>query len=201
MHLETRVFVTGGAGFLGSHLCERLLVDGAVVLCVDNFFTGARRNIEHLIESSSIRTDQARRHFPALCRSRSRSTIWPVPLRPFTTNMIRCKRQKRACMAQSTCWDLRNACGQKFFRRPRRKSMATPASILSRKIIGVTSTRSAHAPATMKPSAAPRPCFLTIGDSTIADQGCQDLQYLWPAHAPERRAGGIEFHRTGAARP
>ena len=49
MHLETRVLVTGGAGFLGSHLCERLLMDGAVVLCVDNFFTGARRNIEHLI--------------------------------------------------------------------------------------------------------------------------------------------------------
>src|SRR5215813_3873611 len=49
MHLETRVLITGGAGFLGSHLCERLLAEGAVVLCVDNFFTGARRNIEHLI--------------------------------------------------------------------------------------------------------------------------------------------------------
>jgi UDP-glucuronate decarboxylase len=50
MHLEKRVLVTGGAGFLGSHLCERLLADGAVVVCVDNFFTGARRNIEHLLE-------------------------------------------------------------------------------------------------------------------------------------------------------
>jgi UDP-glucuronate decarboxylase len=49
MHLETRILVTGGAGFLGSHLCERLLEDGADVLCVDNFFTGARRNIKHLI--------------------------------------------------------------------------------------------------------------------------------------------------------
>src|ERR1700720_3052384 len=50
MHLEKRALVTGGAGFLGSHLCERLLADGAVVVCVDNFFTGARRNIEHLLE-------------------------------------------------------------------------------------------------------------------------------------------------------
>ena len=49
MHIETRILITGGAGFLGSHLCERLLADGAIVLCVDNFFTGARRNIEHLI--------------------------------------------------------------------------------------------------------------------------------------------------------
>ena len=50
MHLEKRVLITGGAGFLGSHLCERLLREGANVLCVDNFFTGARRNIEHLID-------------------------------------------------------------------------------------------------------------------------------------------------------
>ena len=50
MHLGKRILVTGGAGFLGSHLCERLLADGAIVICVDNFFTGARRNIEHLLE-------------------------------------------------------------------------------------------------------------------------------------------------------
>src|SRR5947208_2855078 len=40
MHLETRVLVTGGAGFLGSHLCERLIAQGASVICVDNYFTG-----------------------------------------------------------------------------------------------------------------------------------------------------------------
>ena len=49
--LARRVLVTGGAGFLGSHLCERLLAEGADVLCVDNFFTGARANIAHLIGS------------------------------------------------------------------------------------------------------------------------------------------------------
>ena len=45
-----RVLVTGGAGFLGSHLCERLLENGNDLLCVDNFFTGSRRNIEHLLD-------------------------------------------------------------------------------------------------------------------------------------------------------
>jgi UDP-glucuronate decarboxylase len=50
MHLEARVLVTGGAGFIGSHLCERLVELGADVLCADNFFTGARRNIEHLLD-------------------------------------------------------------------------------------------------------------------------------------------------------
>jgi len=44
-----RVLVTGGAGFLGSHLCERLLEHGHDVLCVDNLFTGSKRNIRHLI--------------------------------------------------------------------------------------------------------------------------------------------------------
>jgi UDP-glucuronate decarboxylase len=44
-----RILVTGGAGFLGSHLCDRLIGDGHEVLCVDNFFTGTKRNIAHLI--------------------------------------------------------------------------------------------------------------------------------------------------------
>ncbi|MGE3747845.1 MAG: GDP-mannose 4,6-dehydratase, partial [Sphingomonadaceae bacterium] len=49
MVVPRRVLVTGGAGFLGSFLCERLLARGDEVLCVDNFFTGTRHNIEHLV--------------------------------------------------------------------------------------------------------------------------------------------------------
>ena len=52
--LKKRVLVTGGAGFLGSHLCERLLRDGCDVLCVDNFFTGARVNVEHLLPNPAF---------------------------------------------------------------------------------------------------------------------------------------------------
>ena len=46
-----RVLVTGGAGFLGSHLCERLIEDGCNVLCLDNYFTGRRANIFHLTQN------------------------------------------------------------------------------------------------------------------------------------------------------
>ncbi|HSY54676.1 MAG TPA: UDP-glucuronic acid decarboxylase family protein [Opitutaceae bacterium] len=45
-----RILITGGAGFLGSHLCDRLIKDGAEVICLDNFFTGRKQNIAHLIE-------------------------------------------------------------------------------------------------------------------------------------------------------
>src|SRR5712675_398153 len=49
MHLQRRILITGGAGFLGSFLCEALLSKGCEILCVDNFYTGTRRNIEHLM--------------------------------------------------------------------------------------------------------------------------------------------------------
>ena len=49
-----QILVTGGAGFLGSHLCERLLNDGNSVICVDNYFTGSKRNIEHLLDNKNF---------------------------------------------------------------------------------------------------------------------------------------------------
>ncbi len=49
--MRKKVLVTGGAGFLGSHLCEALLERDCDVLCVDNFFTGSKANIVHLLDS------------------------------------------------------------------------------------------------------------------------------------------------------
>jgi UDP-glucuronate decarboxylase len=49
--MKKRILVTGGAGFLGSHLCERLLNEGNEVICVDNFFTGSRSNVVHLLSN------------------------------------------------------------------------------------------------------------------------------------------------------
>lgn len=52
--MSKTILITGGAGFIGSHLCERLLNDGNEVLCVDNFFTGCRRNIAHLFDNNNF---------------------------------------------------------------------------------------------------------------------------------------------------
>ncbi len=62
--LGKRVLVTGGAGFLGSHLCERLLSAGDEVLCVDNFYTGQRRNIAHLLDNQDFEVLRHDINFP-----------------------------------------------------------------------------------------------------------------------------------------
>jgi UDP-glucuronate decarboxylase len=54
MHLAKRVLVTGGAGFLGSHLCENLLGQGCEVVCVDNLYTGTKRNILYLLDNPNF---------------------------------------------------------------------------------------------------------------------------------------------------
>lgn len=51
---QKRILITGGAGFLGSHLCERLLAEGNEVLCVDNYFTGRRANVAHLLSNPNF---------------------------------------------------------------------------------------------------------------------------------------------------
>ncbi len=68
--VRKRVLVTGGAGFLGSHLCERLVAQGDDVLCVDNYFTGRKDNLATL---SSVPHFEAMRHditHPSVCRGR-----------------------------------------------------------------------------------------------------------------------------------
>ena len=49
--MKKRILVTGGAGFLGSHLCDRLLQDGNEVICLDNYFTGQKQNVIHLLHN------------------------------------------------------------------------------------------------------------------------------------------------------
>jgi nucleoside-diphosphate-sugar epimerase len=63
-----RIVVTGGAGFLGSHLIDRLLEQGHEVLCVDNLFTGTKRNFGASPQSASVRIHAPRRHVSAVRR-------------------------------------------------------------------------------------------------------------------------------------
>jgi UDP-glucuronate decarboxylase len=62
--MKSKILVTGGAGFLGSHLCDSLLKRGDEVLCIDNFFTGRRENVEHLLSNNSFELLQHDVAFP-----------------------------------------------------------------------------------------------------------------------------------------
>lgn len=86
-----RILVTGGAGFLGSHLCDRLINEGQEVLCVDNFHTGNRQNVAHLIGNPRFELLQHDITHPLfvevdeiynLACPASRSTTSPTPCKP-----------------------------------------------------------------------------------------------------------------------
>jgi UDP-glucuronate decarboxylase len=93
MLTERRALVTGGAGFIGSHLCDRLLEHGDEVLCVDNFYTGTRRNVHHLLANPRFELMRHDICFPLYIEA-DEIFNWPARLRPSTTNLIRCKPLK-----------------------------------------------------------------------------------------------------------
>jgi NAD(P)-dependent dehydrogenase (short-subunit alcohol dehydrogenase family) len=160
-----RILVTGGAGFLGSHLCERLLEAGHDVLCVDNYFTGTKANVAGLPRQSALRTDASRRDLPALRRgrrdlqSRLPGVADPLPARPGADDQDqRARRDQHAGAGQAGAGQDLPGLDQRGLRRPDR---APAGRELSRQ------RQSARpAPATTRASAAPRRCSSTITAST-----------------------------------
>ena len=109
--LRKRVMVTGGAGFLGSHLCERLLADGYDVLCVDNFYTGTQATTSRIcVGRPALRAAAPRRHVPAVRRGRRDlqprlpRLADPLPVRPGPDDQDqRPRRDQHARARASAC--------------------------------------------------------------------------------------------------
>src|SRR5450631_825722 len=155
--MSKRILVTGGAGFLGSHLCERLLAAGNDVLCVDNYFTGSKQNVMSCLDNPRF---ELMRH----------DVTFPLYVEVDEIYNLACPASPvhyQHDPVQTTKTSVHGAICAPRFSRPRpRKSMAIPTSTRSRKSIGATSIRSGPGPVTMKASAAPKPCSSTIGAST-----------------------------------
>ena len=165
--MEHSVLVTGGAGFLGSHLCDRLVENGHDVLCADNFFTGNRRNVAHLLETPGFELLRHDITFPLYVEV-TRIFNFACPATPSIINSIPCRRRRRVFMARSTCLGWRSASKLESFRHLRVKCTGIPKCIPSLRHTGAESILSVCAHVTTKASAALRLCFSTITDSTIS---------------------------------
>ena len=75
-----RILVSGGAGFIGSHLCTRLINEGHDVICLDNFFTGSKENIIHLMDNHHF---EVVRHYTTLPARRLPYIISTMPFKPL----------------------------------------------------------------------------------------------------------------------
>ena len=189
MHLETRVLVTGGAGFLGSHLCERLLKQGANIICVDNYFTGARRNIETMLDHHRFELIRHDVTFPLYLEIDQIYNL-ACPASPIHYQHDPVQTTKTSVHGAINMLGLAKRVRAKILRPRRPRFTAIPASIRKARIIGAMSIRSARARATTKASAAPKPCSLIIGasincplrsrgSSTLTDRACTPTTAAW----------------------
>ena len=103
-----KILITGGAGFIGSHLCERLLSDGNDVVCVDNYFTGIKDNITHLMDNPRFEVMRHDVTFPLYVEVDEIYNL-ACPASRCTISTIPSRQPRPVYMARSICWGLQNA--------------------------------------------------------------------------------------------
>ncbi len=162
-----RILITGGAGFLGSHLCDRLIKADCDVICLDNFFTGRKQNIAHLLEHPRF---ELMRHDIIDPFKIEVDQIYNLacPASPVHYQFNPIKTVKTSgSWAPINCLRPRQAPAGAGFPRPARARFTAIRRCTRRpKAIGGTSTRSASAHVMTKASAAPRRCFSIITAKT-----------------------------------
>ena len=131
-----RILVTGGAGFLGSHLCERLVEAGEDVICVDNFFTGDKRNIAHLLGRANFELIRHDVTFPLYMEVDEIYNL-ACPASPVHYQHDPVRQPKPAFTVQSICWGWPNALGPEFFRPLPVRCTEIQRCIPNRKVTGV----------------------------------------------------------------
>ena len=160
-HMLKRILVTGGAGFLGSHLCERLVEQGHDVICLDNFFTSQKTNVAHLLGQPNfelIRHDVTQ---PILLEvDEIYNLACPAAPGPLSVQPDQ-DDEDLGAWGRSTCWAWPSAARPRCCRPRPAKSTATPKSIRSPRSTAAASTRSARGPATTKASGPPKRCSWT----------------------------------------
>jgi dTDP-D-glucose 4,6-dehydratase len=166
MKLAKRIFVTGGAGFLGSHLCERLLDDGHEILCVDNFHTGTRHNVHRLLSHPRFELMRHDVCFPLYVEVDEIYNL-ACPASPIHYQFDPVQTTKTSVHGAINMLGLAKWYRRKFCKPRLRKSMATLPCTRRPKITGAMLILLDHGHATMRVSAAPKRYSSTTGASTI----------------------------------
>ena len=194
-----KVLVTGGAGFLGSHLCERLLDDGHEVLCVDNFYTGGKSNILGLLKHPRFELMRHDVTFPLYVEVEQIYNL-ACPASPIHYQFDPVQTTKTSVhgainmlgLAKRTKARILQASTSEVYGDP--EVHPQPEAYWGR-------CQSDRIPQLLRRRKALRgdPLLRLSPPAQDAGQGDPHLQHLRPAHAPERRARGQQLHHAGAA--
>ena len=186
-----RVMVTGGAGFLGSHLCQRLIREGCDVLCVDNFFTGTRDNVAGLLANPNFELTRHDVTFPLYVEV-DEIYNFACPASPIHYQHDPVQTTKTSVHGAINMLGLAKRLRCKILQASTSEVYGDPEVHPQPKTTGERSTRSAFAPATTRASGARRPCSLT----TTASTSCESRS---PASSTHTVRGCIQT--TGASYP
>ncbi len=163
--MQKKILVSGGAGFLGSHLCERLLGAGYDVLCVDNYFTGTKANVAHLLDNSCFELHRHDVTFPLYVEVDEIYNL-ACPASPIHYQFDPVQTTKTSVHGAINMLGLAKRLKAKILQASTSEVYGDPMCIREPKIIGAWSIPSVLVPATMKVSAVPKPCFSIITAST-----------------------------------
>ena len=195
-----RVLVTGGAGFLGSHLCERLLEKGQEVLCVDNFFCSSRGNVAHLVFWAMRASNSCATTSRSPSSKSMRSSTLPCPASPVHYQSDPVQTTKTSVIGAINMPGLAKRLKVKILQASTSESTGTPTSTRRLEEYWATSIRLDCDRATTKQSDVRRRCFSTIGGSTIwRSRSCASSTPTAPACTP-MMGGCVEFHHPGLER-
>ena len=158
--MSKRILITGGAGFIGSHLSERLLREGHEVICMDNFFTGSKQNILHLTDSPGF---EVIRHDVTVPYVMEVDQIYNLacPASPPHYQFDPIHTMKTSVLGALNMLGLAKRCKARILQASTSEYTEIPWSIPNRKPTGETSTPWASAPAMTKAKDARRPCSWT----------------------------------------
>lgn len=185
MHGQKRVMVTGGTGFLGSFLCERLLREGNDVLCVDNYYTGSRDNVLHLLDDSRFEVLRHDITFPLYVEVDEIYNL-ACPASPVHYQFDPVQTVKTNVHGAINMLGLAKRTKAKIFQPPRAKFTAIRQSTRSRRSIGAVSIPSGRGHAMTKASGVPKRCSSTIivsmawksgwrGSSILTGRACRPM--------------------------